>query len=74
MALIDWHEDAWRLFNEHVDRAYYEFGRKTGEKWLKEMAVVDSRLRNYPESSTHCGLMGHYSKSPSLKMENIVVY
>ena len=52
MALIDWHEDAWRLFNEHVDRAYYEFGRKTGEKWLKEMAVVDSRLRNYPESYT----------------------
>ena len=37
MALIDWHEDAWRLFNEHVDRAYYEAGRQVRnglKKWL----------------------------------------
>lgn len=52
MAKIKWHEDAWRLFNDHVDYANYVFGRKTGNKWMKEMASIDNRLRQYPESYT----------------------
>ena len=52
MASIEWHEDVWQLFNEHVEYARYEFGRKTGNKWLKEMAEIDKWLRLYPESYT----------------------
>ena len=52
MALIEWHKNAWRLFNEHVDYAHHEFGKKTGDRWLKEMASIDSRLRLFPESFT----------------------
>ena len=52
MAAIEWYEDAWQLFNNHVDYARYEFGVKTANKWLKEMAAIDSRLRMLPESYT----------------------
>jgi len=52
MALIEWHEDVWQLFNEHVEYAHYEFGKKTSNKWLKEMAAIDARLRQHPESYT----------------------
>ena len=52
MAAIDWHEGVWQLFNDHVDYARFEFGKKTANKWLKEMAEIDNRLRMYPESYT----------------------
>ena len=52
MAAIEWHEGVWQLFNDHVDYARYEFGEKTANKWLKEMATIDKRLRLYPESYT----------------------
>ena len=41
MAIIEWHEDVWQLFNDHVDYARYEFGEKTANKWLHEMATID---------------------------------
>ena len=63
MAVVQWHEAAWRLFNEHVDHATYEFGKKTGNKWLDEMASIDSRLRQYPES---------YSPEPLLRGREIL--
>ena len=63
MAAIEWHEDAWRLFNDHVDYARYEFGRKTSNKWLKEMADIDKWLRIFPES---------YTQEPLLRGRTIV--
>lgn len=52
MAIIEWHEDVWQLFNDHVDYARYEFGEKTANKWLHEMATIDKWLRQFPESYT----------------------
>ena len=52
MAIIEWHEDVWQLFNDHVDYARYEFGEKTAKKWLHEMATMDKWLRQFPESYT----------------------
>jgi len=63
MAAIEWHEDAWRLFNDHVDYARYEFGGKTSNKWLKEMASIDKWLRLYPES---------YTQEPLLKDRTLI--
>ena len=48
MAAIDWHEGVWQLFNDHVDYARFEFGKKTANKWLKEMSEIDKRLRMSP--------------------------
>ena len=50
MVVVKWHEYAWQLFNDHVDFARYEFGRKTSEKWIDEMVSIDKRLRLFPES------------------------
>ena len=33
MTAIDWHEGVWQLFNDHVDYARFEFGKKTANKW-----------------------------------------
>ena len=52
MAVVKWDVAAYRLFNEHVESALLEYGKKTSERWLSEAAVIYERLQKYPESYT----------------------
>ena len=52
MATVKWHNDAWKQFNEYVDYARFEYGKKTAMKWLSEAAIIYNRLQKYPLSYT----------------------
>ena len=52
MVVIKWKTSAYQLFNEHVETAFLDYGKKTAERWLSEVADVVSRLQRFPESYT----------------------
>lgn len=52
MAIVKWKASAFRLFNEHVDTALMDYGKKTAERWLTDADEIFSRLQKFPESYT----------------------
>lgn len=52
MAVVKWDAGAYRLFNEHVESARLEYGKKTAERWLSDATEIYERLRTFPESYT----------------------
>ena len=52
MAIVMWDAGAYRLFNEHVESARLEYGKKTAERWLSDAAEIYERLQTFPESYT----------------------
>lgn len=58
MAVVKWKTPAYRLFNEYVESALLEYGKKTAERWLSDAATIYDRLQKFPES---------YSPEPLLR-------
>lgn len=52
MAKVIWKEKATQLLERHLDYALAEFGRKTVEKWYKEITRIENRMEVHPESFT----------------------
>lgn len=52
VAIVKWKATAYRLFNEHVDTALMDYGKKTAERWLTDADEIISRLQRFPESYT----------------------
>ena len=52
MAVVKWKVSAYRLFNEYVESALIDYGKKTAERWLSDAAEIYSRLQRFPESYT----------------------
>ena len=52
MAVVKWKTPAYRLFNEYVESALLEYGKKTAERWLSDAATIYDRLQKFPESCT----------------------
>ena len=52
MAKIIWHEKATQEFMNYVENANVEFGKSTGQRWLKERKEIEWRLERYPTSYT----------------------
>lgn len=52
MAVIEWEVSAWAEFSAHVKYAREEYGKKTMNKWLKEIDIIYDRLQKYPTSYT----------------------
>lgn len=52
MAKIIWHEKATQEFMNYVENANIEFGKSTGQRWLKERKEIEWRLERYPTSYT----------------------
>ena len=52
MAVVKWKANAYRLFNEYVESARLEYGKKTAEHWLSDAAEIYERLQKFPESYT----------------------
>ena len=50
MAVIEWNESAWQLYNDMLEYAREEFGEKTGRRWESELLSIYERLRLFPES------------------------
>ena len=45
MAVVKWDAGAYRLFNEHVESARLEYGKKTAERWLSDATEIKPWLR-----------------------------
>ena len=71
MAIIEWHEGVWQLFNDHVDYARYEFGEKTANKWLHEMATIDKWLRQFPSDTVHIVDLWDTLQNPATLIQRI---
>jgi len=52
MAVIEWTDKAWQLYNEYLENARYEYGAKTARRWEKELLNIYDRLKLYPTSYT----------------------
>jgi hypothetical protein len=50
VVVVKWKAPAYRLFNEYVENALIEYGKKTAERWLSEANIILSRLQRFPES------------------------
>ena len=50
MAVIEWTDPAWQLYNDMLEYAREEFGETTGRRWEKELLAIYERLRLFPES------------------------
>lgn len=50
MAIIEWTDPAWQLYNDMLEYARLEFGEKTGRRWERELLAIDERLRLFPDS------------------------
>ena len=59
MAVIEWTDKAWQLYNEYLENARYEYGVKTARRWEKELLVIYERLKLYPTSYTPESLLLH---------------
>lgn len=52
MAVIEWTDKTWQLYNEYLENARYEYGAKTARRWEKELLNIYDRLKLYPTSYT----------------------
>ena len=52
MAVIEWTDKAWQLYNEYLENARYEYGAKTARRWEKELLNIYDRLKLHPTSYT----------------------
>ena len=52
MAVVKWNVSAFRIFNEYVELARLDYGKKTADRWLSEAEEIYSRLQKFPESYT----------------------
>ena len=50
MAIIEWDESAWQLYNDYLENAKIAFGRKTALRWESELLQIYERLKHYPIS------------------------
>ena len=58
MAVVKWNVFAYRIFNEYVELARLDYGKKTADRWLSDAEEIYSRLQEFPES---------YSPEPLLR-------
>ena len=52
MAIVKWKASAYKLFNEHVNTAFLDYGKKTAGRWLSDASEIILRLQRFPESDT----------------------
>ena len=50
MVTIKWEPSAWQLFNDYIENAKIEFGKKTGLRWVNDALHIYERLQLFPES------------------------
>ena len=50
MAIIEWTNEAWHLYNDYLENAKSEYGAKTGRRWERELLAIYDRLKHYPTS------------------------
>lgn len=50
MAVIEWTDSAWQLYNDMLEYAKDEFGTKTGRRWEYELLAIYERLHHFPDS------------------------
>jgi plasmid stabilization system protein ParE len=50
MAVIEWKDSAWQLYNDMLEYAKVEFGAKTGRQWEYELQCIYERLQHFPDS------------------------
>ncbi len=58
MAVIEWTPSAWQTYNDYLENARLEFGKKTALHWEEEMLHIYERLKLYPTSYTPEALLG----------------
>lgn len=61
MAVVKWNISAYRIFNEYVEFARLDYGKKTADRWLSDAEEIYNRLQKFPES---------YSPEPLLRERN----
>lgn len=52
MAVIEWTPSAWQTYNDYLENARIEYGRKTALHWEGYMLHIYERLKLYPMSYT----------------------
>ena len=63
MAVVKWNISAYNVFNEYVEFARLDYGKKTANRWLSEAEEIYNRLQKFPES---------YSPEPLLRDRNLL--